>query len=104
MNIMKVILEVDNKEKIATLLKLGTSEAVAKTELVNVKILEKLGLSSVVVDLGDEDLDLEEEEQVSVCDYIINHTLNNNVYKLAVATMDKDNDKTKEVINKMIES
>lgn len=103
-NSIKVILEVDKELKSATLIKLGTSDTIEKAESINIKILSYLGYDCVVIDLGSEKLNLETEEQKKVCEYIIDHTLNKNVYNLAVATMNSDGELANQAVRKMLDS
>lgn len=103
-NSRKVILEVDKKLKSITLIKLGPSDIIGKTEYVDTKILSYNGYDSVVIDLGSEELNLETEEQKKVCDYIIDHTLNKNVYNLAIATMNNDGELASQAVRKMLDS
>ena len=100
----KVILEVDKKLKSTTLIKLGTSDIIEKTEYVDTKILSYHGYDCVIIDLGSEKLNLEIEEQKKVCEYIIDHTLNSNVYNLAVATMNSDGELANQAVRKMLDS
>lgn len=103
-NSIKVILEVDKELKSATLIKLGTFDVIEKAESINAKIMSYLGYDCVVIDLGSEKLNLETEEQKKVCDYIIDHTLNKNVYNLAVAAMDSDDELASQAVRKMLDS
>ena len=103
-NSIKVILEVDKELKSATLLKLGTSDTIEKAESINAKILNYLGYDCVTIDLGSEKLNLGTEEQKKVCEYIIDHTLNKNVYNLAVATMNSDGELANQAVRKMLDS
>ena len=103
-NSRKVILEVDKKLKSTTLIKLGTSDIIEKTEYVDTKILSYHGYDCVIIDLGSEKLNLEIEEQKKVCEYIIDHTLNKNVYNLAIATMNSDGELASQAIRNMLDS
>lgn len=103
-NSRKVILEVDKELKSATLIKLGTSDTIEKAESLDTKILSYLGYDCVIIDLGNEKLNLETEDQKKVCEYIIDHTLNKNVYNLAIATMNSDGELANQAIKNMLEA
>lgn len=103
-NSRKVILEVDKKLKSTTLIKLGTSDIIEKTEYVDTKILSYHGYDCVIIDLGSEKLNLATEEQKKICEYIVDHTLNKNVYNLAVATMNNDGELANQAVRKMLDS
>ena len=103
-NSRKVILEVDKELESTTLIKLWTSDIIEKTEYVDTKILSYHGYDFVIIDLGSEELNLATEEQKKVCEYIIDHTLNSNVYNLAVATMNSDGELANQAIRKMLDS
>lgn len=103
-NSIKVILEVDKELKSATLIKWGNSDAIEKAESINAKVLSYLGYDCVTIDLGSEKLNLETEEQKKVCEYIVDHTLNGNVYNLAIAAMNSDGELANQAIRKMLEA
>ena len=104
-NSIKVILEVDKELKSATLIKWGTSDTIEKAGLsVANRILNYLGYDCAAIDLGSEKLNLETEEQKKVCEYIVDHTLNENVYNLAVAAMNSDDELASQAVRKMIDS
>lgn len=96
----KVILEVDKELESTTLI----TDIIEKTEYVDTKILSYHGYDCVIIDLGSEKLNLEIEEQKKVCEYIVDHTLNKNVYNLAVATMNSDSALANQAIRKMLDS
>lgn len=83
-----IIFEFDMVNIEATLMKLGDASVINGISEYYENALSLVGLTCVIVDLGE--FNLSTDEQKTICDYVLEHTLNKNVAHLVVSVVNED--------------
>ena len=83
-----IIFEFDMVTTEATLMRLGDASVINGIAEYYAHILSLVGLTCVIVDLGE--FNLSTDEQKTICDYVLEHTLNKNVDNLALSVVNED--------------
>lgn len=95
-----IIFEFDMTTNVATLMRLGDASVMDGIVEYYAHTLSLIGLTCVIVDLGE--FNLSTDEQKTICDYVLEHTLNKNVDNLALSVVNEDENLANSAIQSML--
>ena len=95
-----IIFEFDMVTNVATLMRLGDASVINGIAGQYEHILSLVGLTCVVVELDKFNLSI--DEQKTICDYVLEHTLNKNVDHLVVGVVNEDENLANSAIQSML--